>query len=225
MCFVISESRCKFCVNATQIINHDRELKSGGYDYSLDCSLCYRSGVLFPEIDPLFDETTKYILIASSVLLFLLYIAGLVFSLNSHYRLIEEEELLIHQENSELHGVSSTFSHGDVDHSSTQSIEMREARLSIGIHSMLMSENFDNKTNHGAEGPRTLKNDSGAVEHNDDHRNNVTVMLTRIRLTTLTRAQDALWSKKVCVSVFICSLVLFALVTEKVTCLIDCVCV
>jgi Ca2+/H+ antiporter len=194
-------------------------LKVGGYDYSLNCSLCYRSGVLSPEIDPVFDETTKPILIAASVLLFLLYIAGLVFSLNSHYRLIEEEELLIHQERSEQHGGSSIFSLGDVDHASAQNIEMREARLSIGIHGMLMSEYVNDKTDHSAEGPRTSGNDAGAVvvEHSDDHRNNLAVMLTRIRLTQLTRAQEALWSKKVCISVFIASLILFAFVIEKVT--------
>jgi Ca2+/H+ antiporter len=170
-------------VNATQIINHDRGSKVGGYDYSLDCSLCYRSGVLSSKIDPLFDQTTKYIVIASCVLLFLLYIAGLVFSLNSHYRLIEEEELLIHQESSEQHGVSSTFSLGDVDHASTQNMEMREARLTIGIHSMLTSDYVNDKTGHSAEGPRTSENDVGAVEHSDDHRNNLAVTLTRIRLT------------------------------------------
>jgi hypothetical protein len=44
-----------------------------------------------------FDETTRHIVIAVSALSPLLYIFGLIFSLNSHYRLIEEEEHLIQE--------------------------------------------------------------------------------------------------------------------------------
>lgn len=49
----------------------------------------------------MFDETTRHIVLAVSVLLPLLYIFGLIFSMKSHYRLIEEEEHLI-QESNEL---------------------------------------------------------------------------------------------------------------------------
>jgi hypothetical protein len=38
-----------------------------------------------------------------------------------------------------------------------------------------------------------------------------------IDFVTCARSQDQLWTKKVCVAVFVVSLVLFALVIEKVT--------
>lgn len=57
--------------------------------------------------DPIFDETTRPIAIVASVFLPLLYIFGLVFSLNSHYRLIEEEEKLIQEEIREMERMST----------------------------------------------------------------------------------------------------------------------
>ncbi len=99
--------RCEFCKNGTQVINHSRENKLGGYNYQLNCRDCYRQGALDASADPIFDETTRPIAIVASVFLPLLYIFGLVFSLNSHYRLIEEEEKLIQEEIREMERMST----------------------------------------------------------------------------------------------------------------------
>ncbi len=102
----------------------------------------------------------------------LLYIVGLVFSLRTHYSLIEEEEHvlheLLHHQPSLLHSQGSGSNPDHVD--------------SIGVHS------FD-----------VERRDDGTIVKKDAH-----------------SKLDSIWSKKVCVLVFISSLVLFGFIIEKV---------
>ncbi len=101
---------------------HNRQNKLGGYDYKLNCQDCFRGGKRDTNIDPVFDETTRHIVIAVSVLSPLLYMFGLIFSLNSHYRLIEEEEHMI-QESLEM-GIESEL----------KAPPRVEVGMTIGIH-------------------------------------------------------------------------------------------
>ncbi len=117
----------------------------------MECSRCYRLvqnvSVLSEEIDPVFDDTTKHILIAASVILFLLYIAGLVFSLNSHYRLIEAEELLMKQEREQSVGSKPAgYSTKDISRWSTENYELKDKELSVGIP-VMTDDHEDGKVN------------------------------------------------------------------------------
>jgi hypothetical protein len=47
--------------------------------------------------DPVFDQAARNIVVAVSVFLPFLYAVGLIFSLNSHYQLIEDEEHMIRE--------------------------------------------------------------------------------------------------------------------------------
>jgi hypothetical protein len=57
------------------------------------------------------------------VFLPLLYLCGLVFSLNSHYKLIEEEEKMIHEEIQEMERLSMSKGRGDSEQFTEQASE------------------------------------------------------------------------------------------------------
>ncbi len=165
--------RCDNCPDNVTILTSPYIEKEGGYNYTLNCADCYINGQIDPDADPLYDKTTRPITLTVSVLLPLLYIVGLVFSLRTHYSLIEEEEHLMHEL---LHHQQGSKPHGQGSGSNTDHVE------SIGVHS------FDVE-------PR----DDGQIVKED----------AQSKL-------DSIWSKKVCVLVFISSLVLFGLIIEKV---------
>lgn len=154
-------------LTSPNVVNH------GGFNYTLNCADCYINGQLDPYADPLYDKTTRPITLTVSVFLPLLYIVGMVFSLRTHYSLIEEEEHLLHEL---LHHKHDSEPHSQGSGSNPDHVD------SIGVHS------FD-------------------VEPRDDG-----IIVKKDAQSKL----DSIWSKKVCVLVFISSLVLFGFIIEKV---------
>ncbi len=155
----------------------------------------------------MFDETTRHIVLAVSVLLPLLYIFGLIFSMKSHYRLIEEEEHLIQESNeSEI----------DIDSKLPPRVQVG---YTVGIHgSMFDIDRTASESVHEELG------DSGNVsKEREDLTETVVVRFFPPFFVdhfeckcNAALSKDKLWSKKVCVCVFLVSLVLFALIIEKV---------
>jgi hypothetical protein len=105
---VIISRRCEKCMNSSQVLDHSRQSKLGGHNYQLNCLDCFRNGAKDASVDPMFGRATRPIVIVASVFLPLLYLCGLVFSLNSHYKLIEEEEKLIQEEIQEMERLSQS---------------------------------------------------------------------------------------------------------------------
>ncbi len=147
--------RCEYCKNGTQVINHSRENKLGGYNYQLNCRDCYRLGVLDTSADPIFDETTRPIAIVASVFLPLLYIFGLVFSLNSHYRLIEEEEKLIQEEIREMERMSTI----------ERSVNKEMSTIERSVDKEELKENLLSTEDRNAEAAACSADDLEAAAH------------------------------------------------------------